>query len=157
MLTPAHFQVFLDKLDKVKPSGEKTGQYMTLCPAHDDKSRSLAVKLGDDDKILVSCFYGCSTRQVVDAMGLKMKDLFPPQSDAEKERYRILRQAQKRRQTVDDLRLYLLMMIEDIKHNRDEIPEDRITKDRTLQQSKYYHELNDLVREVKQLQKKAAK
>lgn len=46
-----------------------------LCPAHDDKRRSLShsVKNG---KILIHCHAGCSVEDIVIAMGLKMSDLF---------------------------------------------------------------------------------
>lgn len=47
-----------------------------LCPAHGDKQQSLSVKEGNDGRVLLKCFAGCETRQIVQAMGLQMKDLF---------------------------------------------------------------------------------
>lgn len=55
----------------------KSGEYLTFCPAHDDKHPSLYIR--EDDKtgnILLKCQAGCSTENIVDAAGLKMKDLF---------------------------------------------------------------------------------
>jgi uncharacterized protein (DUF927 family) len=48
---------------------------MARCPGHDDRSASLSVSEGDG-KILVHCHAGCSTEAVLDALGLKMADLF---------------------------------------------------------------------------------
>ena len=64
---------FVMKLDKVKSI---TNGFIACCPAHDDKSPSLSVKQGDDGRILVHCFAGCSHREIVDAMGLEPADLF---------------------------------------------------------------------------------
>lgn len=66
---------FLQRLEGVEADGK--GGYMACCPAHDDKNPSMHVNVGDDGRILVKCFSGCSTRDIVSAMGLKMKDLMP--------------------------------------------------------------------------------
>ena len=64
----------LSRLDKVKKAGRG---YVALCPAHQDKSPSLSVSEADDGRVLVHCFGGCSTADVLDAVGLELKDLFP--------------------------------------------------------------------------------
>lgn len=46
-----------------------------LCPAHTDKNPSLSISR-DNGRTLVHCFRGCTTEQVLDAVGLTMKDLF---------------------------------------------------------------------------------
>src|ERR1043166_501835 len=51
--------------------------WMAKCPAHPDRKASLSVREGAGGKILVHCFAGCSTRDVVAAFGMKMEDLFP--------------------------------------------------------------------------------
>ncbi len=61
-------------LQGVKPSGKG---YVAKCPAHDDRQQSLSVSEGDDGRILVTCFAGCETQHIVEAVGWKMKDLFP--------------------------------------------------------------------------------
>lgn len=64
----------LSRLTKVKG---RAGNYVACCPAHDDKSPSLAVK-EQDGKIVMHCFAGCSVQQIVEAVGMDMTDLFPP-------------------------------------------------------------------------------
>lgn len=48
-----------------------------LCPAHVDHINSLSFDQGDDGKILLHCHAGCTTEEIVSALGLKIKDLFP--------------------------------------------------------------------------------
>jgi hypothetical protein len=50
--------------------------YMARCPAHDDSTASLSVREGDDGRVLVKCFAGCSVEQIVAALGLSLADLF---------------------------------------------------------------------------------
>lgn len=46
------------------------------CPAHDDDAPSGSIREGDDGRALVTCYAGCDTRDIVDALGLEMRDLF---------------------------------------------------------------------------------
>ena len=46
------------------------------CPAHDDRRPSLSISEGDDGRALLDCKAGCATENVVDAIGLRMPDLF---------------------------------------------------------------------------------
>jgi hypothetical protein len=64
----------LSRLTKVKG---RAGNYTACCPAHEDKSPSLAVK-EQDGKIILHCFAGCSVENIVGAVGMDMTDLFPP-------------------------------------------------------------------------------
>jgi len=64
----------LSRLDKVKRTGE--GKWMACCPAHDDRTPSLAIKC-IDDKILIHCFSACSVHEIVKAVGLELADLMP--------------------------------------------------------------------------------
>ena len=64
----------LNRLEKVK--GTK-GRWTACCPAHGDKSPSLAIRQLDDGRILLKCFAGCSAYEVVSAVGINMQDLFP--------------------------------------------------------------------------------
>lgn len=68
-------ETILDRLDKVKPTGRDS--YKACCPAHQDKSPSLAIRALDDGRILMKCMAECPTQSVLDAMGLSMEDLFP--------------------------------------------------------------------------------
>lgn len=67
---------FLSRLKGVKPYN---GYYMAMCPVHNTKDSSMSVKQGDDGKIVLHCHGGCKPEDIVDAMGLKMSDLFPDQ------------------------------------------------------------------------------
>lgn len=63
---------FLEKLEGVRPGG--TG-YVACCPAHDDREASLGISEGDGS-ILVNCYAGCATSDVLAALGLTFSDLF---------------------------------------------------------------------------------
>lgn len=65
----------IDRLRKVKPNGP--GKWLACCPAHEDRSPSLAIRLTDDGRILVHCFAGCGAADVISAVGLEFTDLFP--------------------------------------------------------------------------------
>lgn len=70
---------FLDRLDGVAGGNN---QYSARCPAHDDRTASLAVSTGQDGKILLHCHAGCTTPDILAAIGLEPKDLFPPKEPA---------------------------------------------------------------------------
>lgn len=53
------------------------GQGRALCPAHNDKTPSLDYKETDDGTLLIICRSGCTALEVVHAVGLEMRDLFP--------------------------------------------------------------------------------
>lgn len=67
----------LNRLEKVKGS---KGRWTACCPAHGDKSPSLAITMLDDGRILLKCFAGCSAYEVVSAVGMDMTDLFPKET-----------------------------------------------------------------------------
>ena len=64
----------LQLLGKVKKSGKG---YQACCPAHEDRGPSLSLREGDDGRVLLHCFAGCSAGAVMAAIGLTMADLFP--------------------------------------------------------------------------------
>lgn len=55
--------------------------WMAKCPAHDDKTQSLSVKVGDTGKLLLKCFAGCTFEEVLDALGISPKDCRPEMND----------------------------------------------------------------------------
>ena len=65
----------LNRFDGVRETGG--GQYSCRCPAHEDKSNSLGIKQGDGDRIMMNCFAGCQTTDVLSAVGLTFKDILP--------------------------------------------------------------------------------
>jgi hypothetical protein len=64
----------LSRLERVQPIGNN--RYKALCPAHDDRSPSLAIK-DDSDRLLLHCFSGCETKDVLGAIGLTFADIMP--------------------------------------------------------------------------------
>jgi hypothetical protein len=64
----------ISRLDKVKG---RNGSWTARCPAHADKGPSLAVREGEDGRVLLHCFAGCETASVLGAIGMDMTDLFP--------------------------------------------------------------------------------
>jgi hypothetical protein len=64
----------LSRLEKVKG---RNGAYTACCPAHGDKSPSLAIRELDDGRILLKCFADCSVQDILGAIGMDMNDLFP--------------------------------------------------------------------------------
>ena len=69
----------LERLESLKTHN---GYYKALCPAHDDGEPSLSVSEGEDARVLLKCFAGCSFGAVVEALGLDERDLF---TDGERE------------------------------------------------------------------------
>src|SRR5262245_42397802 len=47
------------------------------CPAHDDRTPSLSINEGTGGRVLLNCFAGCQPEDIVAALGLTMRDLFP--------------------------------------------------------------------------------
>ena len=64
----------LSRLEKVKG---RNGAYTACCPAHGDKSPSLAIRELDDGRILMKCFANCSIQEIMGAIGMDIGDLFP--------------------------------------------------------------------------------
>lgn len=67
--------VLLSRLRKVKPNGRD--KWLACCPAHEDRSPSLAIRVAEDGRLLVHCFAGCGAADVISAVGLEFGDLFP--------------------------------------------------------------------------------
>ena len=58
-----------------RPAGE--GRWTAKCPAHEDRSPSLSIRETSDCRVLLHCFAGCETQDVLSAVGLTFSDLFP--------------------------------------------------------------------------------
>lgn len=65
----------LNRLDKVKSAG--ANKWKACCPAHDDKHPTLAISETSQGVVLLKCWAGCSTKEIVSAIGLQLRDLFP--------------------------------------------------------------------------------
>ncbi len=64
----------LSRLDGVKET--KPDQWIAICPSHADRNPSLAIKRGEDGRVLLKCWAGCRAGDVVEDTGLELKDLF---------------------------------------------------------------------------------
>ena len=72
----APVDLLLDRLAGVKRI--RPDRWQALCPAHDDRSPSLAVTETGDGTVLIRCWAGCSAVSIVGAVDLELRDLFPP-------------------------------------------------------------------------------
>ena len=71
----------LHALENVRQKGD---QYRAKCPVHqkpESRKQTLSIKENPDGQVLVHCFAGCHYEEVLDAIGLKKSDLFPPDPD----------------------------------------------------------------------------
>ena len=67
-------QILLEKLDKVRQSGQD--RWMACCPAHDDRTPSLQITQAND-RVLIHCHAGCGGNEVLEAVGLDFSVLYP--------------------------------------------------------------------------------
>lgn len=68
--------LIVERLTRVRRTGPAS--WSACCPAHEDKSPSLAVRETDDGRVLLHCFGGCGVESIVGALGMDLSDLFPP-------------------------------------------------------------------------------
>jgi hypothetical protein len=68
----------LSRLNGVRQTGP--GRWNARCPAHDDRSPSLAIRELEDGRVLVHCFASCAVEDVLAALGLEWDALFPPRA-----------------------------------------------------------------------------
>jgi hypothetical protein len=67
----------LDELSGRLVGVRRTGRGVSArCPAHDDRQNSLSVATGDDGRVLLHDFAGCSTEAILAALNLTWADLF---------------------------------------------------------------------------------
>jgi hypothetical protein len=67
----------LDRFTAVAGPGRRVGAGLIFrCPVHEDRRPSLGVKEAADGRLLVRCYAGCETADVLAALGLSWRDLF---------------------------------------------------------------------------------
>jgi hypothetical protein len=67
----------LDRLlRRLRGVSESGSGWSAKCPAHDDQKASLSVSEGRDARVLIYCHVGCTARAIVEAVGLRLADLF---------------------------------------------------------------------------------
>lgn len=64
----------LSRLDKVRE--RKPDTWVACCPAHGDRNPSLSITRGDDGRVLLRCWAGCTALDVVQTLGMTLADLF---------------------------------------------------------------------------------
>jgi hypothetical protein len=69
-------EILLSRLDRPRRTGPET--WIARCPAHKDRSPSMTVRECGDGRVLLHCFAGCETGDVLAAVGLEFDALFPP-------------------------------------------------------------------------------
>jgi hypothetical protein len=72
-------ELLLGRLDGVIRTGE--GRWSARCPAHDDRSPSLSVRVAGD-QLLFHCHAGCAPADVLAAVGLSWSDLYADRWEA---------------------------------------------------------------------------
>jgi hypothetical protein len=69
----------LSRLDSFKLRENGRDRWRACCPAHGGSNPSaLSVGLGDEGRVLLRCWHGCTADQVAQALGLELGELFPP-------------------------------------------------------------------------------
>lgn len=76
----------LPKLTKVHRNPNGWG---ARCPAHDDQRSSLSVGVGTDGRVLLTCHAGCTADAITGALGIEVKDLFPPSENGNGKRQEV--------------------------------------------------------------------
>lgn len=66
-----------EMLTKLSDVTRSNNGWAACCPAHDDQKPSLSIGVGEDGRVLIYCFAGCTPEQVVNAVGMRMADLMP--------------------------------------------------------------------------------
>ncbi len=71
-------ETLITRLHGVKNTGPN--RWLARCPAHDDRSPSLSIT-DRDGRVLLHCFGGCETEDVLGAVGLRFTDIMPERLD----------------------------------------------------------------------------
>jgi hypothetical protein len=59
-----------------EPTEPSAGRWRARCPAHEGQSATSLSFKATEDRVVLYCFGGCTTPDVVEALGLRMSDLF---------------------------------------------------------------------------------
>jgi len=73
-------QTILSHFDKVRNSGQD--KWRVPCPVHNGKDYNMSIKECSDGTVLAHCFVcGADGPKLVEALGLSMSEIFPPNQD----------------------------------------------------------------------------
>jgi hypothetical protein len=85
-------ETVLERLTQAGLEPVATGSgYQAKCPGHDDDRPSLSMTAAPDCKVLLKCHAGCKTQAIVEALGLQMRDLFPPRQTKSRKAGRVFK------------------------------------------------------------------
>lgn len=77
---PAVYQLALHKLQQhasehgLPQPRETEAGYEACCPAHDDHSPSLGIRVGDEQPLVVNCQRGCELHEIAEALGIDPRE-----------------------------------------------------------------------------------
>ena len=75
------YEDFISHFEIKRHSSNKS--CMAICPSHSDKKASLSIT-NKGDRILINCFAGCTSMDILNAVGLTSKDLFNNRGNKQK-------------------------------------------------------------------------
>jgi hypothetical protein len=97
---------FIGRLQKVRRTSDQS--WTACCPAHEDKSPSMAVREMPDGRILIHCFAECATEDILAAVGMTFKDIMP--EALQEMRYRPIRKPFPAADVLEMLRTEILIV-----------------------------------------------
>src|SRR5262249_22087387 len=62
------------------PRQRKGRQWRARCPAHKRTRQNFEISVGSDGRVLLHCFAHCQTEEILDALDLRMVDLYTPET-----------------------------------------------------------------------------
>lgn len=107
----APIETILERLEGVRQSGRS---HMAKCPAHEDRSPSLRISETQDGTVLLKCLSGCYADDICAAIGLALRDLFPPRTESERHQYRNQRRTTALMRALDHERLVVELLHADM-------------------------------------------
>lgn len=81
-MTPEAFRALLEAKG-CKPKDSPGGWVNARCPAHDDRRESFGYAVNSEGAIGLKCQAGCTSQDIVEALGIRMRDLFPDKEEKE--------------------------------------------------------------------------
>jgi len=128
----------LARFSKVYQSG--TDQYQCLCPVHNDKNASLGIKF-QDDKVIMHCFAGCQTEDILKSIGLTWNDIMPNSVDDDwKPSHRIKFNPYAVLKSMQDDYLYIMLSAIEIRKGNQLTEEDMDKLDKIAMKHKEIYE-----------------
>jgi hypothetical protein len=87
-----NLEAVLARLQGVRHNG---AGWMARCPAHEDHSPSLSIAEGNEGRVLLHCFSGCTAESVCEALQIRVGDLFNEREATREKKPEIVRRVEK--------------------------------------------------------------